>query len=79
MICGSLQYEELYILEQQISKFNITTIDDALLLEAKQKGFADRQVAHMLQCLEGEVYDKRIKCGIQRVYKLVDTCCRIFG
>ena len=39
------QYEELYILEQQISKFNITTIDDALLLEAKQKGFADRQVA----------------------------------
>ena len=73
------QYEELYILEQQISKFNITTIDDALLLEAKQKGFADRQVAHMLQCLESEVYDKRIKCGIQRVYKLVDTCAAEFS
>ena len=73
------QYEELYILEQQISKFNISTIDGALLLEAKQKGFADRQVAHMLQCLESEVYDKRIECGIQRVYKLVDTCAAEFS
>ena len=39
------QYEELYELEQQISKFNLSTIDSAMLLEAKQKGFADRQVA----------------------------------
>ena len=30
-----------------------------LLLEAKQKGFADRQIAHMLDCLESEVYKKR--------------------
>ncbi|GIS21980.1 MAG: hypothetical protein CM15mP122_4860 [Bacteroidota bacterium] len=29
-----------------------------MLLEAKQKGFADRQVAHMLKCLESEVYEK---------------------
>ena len=67
------QYEELYELEQQISKFNLSTIDSVMLLEAKQKGFADRQVAHMLKCLESEVYDKRIEYGIERVYKLVDT------
>jgi carbamoyl-phosphate synthase large subunit len=73
------QYEELYFLEKEISNFNINTIDQALLLEAKQKGFADRQVAHMLKCLESEVYKKRTELGIQRVYKLVDTCAAEFA
>src|SRR5210317_700242 len=73
------QYEELHLLEKEISNFNINSIDQALLLEAKQKGFADRQVAHMLKCLESEVYNKRTEMGIQRVYKLVDTCAAEFA
>ena len=72
------QYEELYHLEQEISNFEIDSIQAALLLEAKQKGFADRQVAHMLKCLESEVHAKRVEMGIQRVYKLVDTCAAEF-
>ncbi len=72
------QYEELFYLEQEISKFSIDNIEYSLLLEAKQKGFADRQVAHMLKCLESEVYSKRIEYGIERVYKLVDTCAAEF-
>lgn len=72
------QYEELYHLELEISNFDIDSIDTALLLEAKQKGFADRQVAHMLKCLESEVHVKRVEMGIQRVYKLVDTCAAEF-
>ena len=72
------QYEELSLLEGEISTFDIDTIDSALLLEAKQKGFADRQVAHMLKCLESEVHAKRVELGIQRVYKLVDTCAAEF-
>jgi carbamoyl-phosphate synthase large subunit len=73
------QYEELYMLEKEISKFSIDTLDRALLLEAKQRGFADRQVAHMLQCKESEVYTKRTELGINRVYKLVDTCAAEFA
>ena len=73
------QYEELYMLEKEISKFSINTLDRALLLEAKQRGFADRQVAHMLQCKESEVYTKRTELGINRVYKLVDTCAAEFA
>ena len=73
------QYEELYLLEKEISKFSIDSIDKPLLLEAKQKGFADRQVAHMLKCLESKVHTKRIELGIQRVYKLVDTCAAEFS
>jgi len=72
------QYEELYILEREISKYDIKSIDNDLLLEAKQRGFADRQIAYMLGCLESAVYKKRNKLGIQRVYKLVDTCSAEF-
>ena len=72
------QYEELYQLEVEISKLNIDDIEYDTLLEAKQKGFADRQIAFMLNCLESEVYNKRDKLGINRVYKLVDTCSAEF-
>ena len=42
------------------------------------KGYADRQIAFLVGCLESQVYDKRNNENIKRVYKLVDTClCRI--
>jgi carbamoyl-phosphate synthase large subunit len=72
------QYEELFQLENEISKYNIGTIERELLLEAKQKGYGDRQIAHMLDCLESEVYNKRREFNINRVYKLVDTCAAEF-
>ncbi|MDG5492121.1 carbamoyl-phosphate synthase large subunit [Psychroserpens sp. SPM9] len=72
------QYEELHELEKEISTFTIDTIDRELLLEAKQKGYGDRQIAHMLKCLESQVYKKREDFNINRVYKLVDTCAAEF-
>ena len=74
-----LQFYELAELEKEISTFSIKSISSEILLEAKQKGFADRQIAHMLKCLESEVYNKRNKLGINRVYKLVDTCAAEFS
>jgi carbamoyl-phosphate synthase large subunit len=72
------QYEELFHLEKEISKYKIDTIERELLLEAKQKGYGDRQIAHMLDCLESQVYNKRREFKINRVYKLVDTCAAEF-
>ena len=72
------QYEELFLLEKEISTFKIDTIQRELLLEAKQKGYGDRQIAHMLKCLESEVYSKREELNINRVFKLVDTCAAEF-
>ncbi|AWH85312.1 carbamoyl-phosphate synthase large subunit [Flavobacterium album] len=72
------QYEELYLLEKEISTFKIDNLPKELLLEAKQKGFADRQIAHMMGCLESQVYNLREEMGIKRVYKLVDTCAAEF-
>ena len=72
------QYEELHQIQKEISTFTIDTIGRDLLLEAKQKGYGDRQIAHMLNCLESQVYNKRDELGINRVYKLVDTCAAEF-
>ena len=72
------QYEELYQLEREISRYTIESLPKALLLEAKQKGFADRQIAHMLECWESQVHAKRMEMSIKRVYKLVDTCAAEF-
>ncbi len=72
------QIEELLQLERVIEKHTLASIPKELLFEAKQKGYADRQIAHLLKCLESEVYTKRDEMGIQRVYKLVDTCAAEF-
>ena len=72
------QYEELYHLQKEISTFTIDTIEHDLLLEAKQKGYGDRQIAHMLNCLESQVYNKRDELNIHRIFKLVDTCAAEF-
>ncbi len=72
------QYESLIILEKEISRFKVDNISKELLLEAKQMGFADRQIGHMLGCLESVVHKKRKSLNINRVYKLVDTCAAEF-
>ncbi|TNE55984.1 MAG: carbamoyl-phosphate synthase large subunit [Bacteroidetes bacterium] len=72
------QIEDLIKLERRIEKHHLENIPEALLFEAKQKGYADRQIAHLLRCLESEVFKKRNDLGIKRVYKLVDTCAAEF-
>ena len=72
------QYEELFHLEKEISKYKIDSLPKELLLEAKQKGYGDRQIAHMMGCLESQVHKLRDEMNIQRVYKLVDTCAAEF-
>ncbi len=72
------QIEDLIKLERKIDKFHIGNLPKDLLFEAKQKGYADRQIAHLVRCLESEVYKKRTELGINRVFKLVDTCAAEF-
>jgi len=72
------QIEALLMLENDIEKYSIESLPKALLMEAKRKGYADRQIAHLLKCLESEIHEKRKKENINRVYKLVDTCAAEF-
>lgn len=73
------QIEDLANVQAQIEKYTLANMPRTLLLEAKMKGFADRQIAHMLHCLESEVHKKRTEMGIKRVWKLVDTCAAEFA
>ncbi len=72
------QIEELIHLENQLKTYTLATIPEDLLRTAKEKGYADRQLGHLLGCLESEVFKHRNKLGIRRVYKLVDTCAAEF-
>jgi carbamoyl-phosphate synthase large subunit len=49
-----------------------------LLRRAKEYGFSDCQVAHILGFDEGEIRQYRKEQGIEAVFKLVDTCAAEF-
>ncbi|MDR9374996.1 MAG: carbamoyl-phosphate synthase large subunit [Schleiferiaceae bacterium] len=72
------EIQELARLQEQIESYPLAELPRDLLLEAKMKGFADRQIAHMLGVLESEVHQQRLDLDIQRVWKLVDTCAAEF-
>ena len=72
------QIKDLIDLENKLQKFDINNIPYELFFEAKQKGYADRQLGHLFGSLESEVFNKRQDLGIKRVYKLVDTCAGEF-
>lgn len=72
------QIQDLIELEKRIEQHTLESLPYELLFEAKQKGYADRQIAHLVKCWESEIYKKRNDLGIQRVYKLVDTCAAEF-
>jgi carbamoyl-phosphate synthase large subunit len=72
------QIWELIELEKEIGKYDLETIPVELMRKAKEKGYADRQIAHLFDCLESEVHLKRREMGIFRTYKLVDTCAAEF-
>jgi carbamoyl-phosphate synthase large subunit len=72
------QIEQMIALEHEVSKYRLADIPRDLLYEVKQMGYADRQVAHLLRCLESEVYNKRKEMNINRVFKMVDTCAAEF-
>ncbi|MBR9859927.1 carbamoyl-phosphate synthase large subunit [bacterium] len=74
------QIYELVKTEQEIKKFTLENIDPELLKLAKHQGFSDAQIAHTLKnCTDMDVYRKRKELGINRVYKMVDTCSAEFS
>jgi len=72
------QIEGMISYESEIERHTVESIPKDVLFTAKQMGYADRQIAHLLGCLESEVYTKRDALGINRVFKLVDTCAAEF-
>ena len=72
------EIEYMVQLEKEISRYTVDTIPHEVMLEAKKNGYADRQIAHLMSCLESQVYKRRQELKVNRVYKLVDTCAAEF-
>jgi carbamoyl-phosphate synthase large subunit len=72
------QIWDLIEIEKEIEKYKLDTMPLELMRKAKEKGYADRQIAHLIDCRESEVHSKRKEMGINRVYKMVDTCAAEF-
>jgi carbamoyl-phosphate synthase large subunit len=57
---------------------NVYHVGADLLLEAKQNGFSDRQLANLWHVTEGEIRRFRKERGVVPSYKRVDTCAAEF-
>ena len=73
-----LQIQQLVKIEQEIIRYQLSNIPKDFMLEVKQKGYSDVQIANLLRVTEDEVYERRMELGIRRSYKLVDTCAAEF-
>jgi carbamoyl-phosphate synthase large subunit len=74
-----VQIQELVQLEQELRRYQLSNIPKDFFLTLKQKGYSDQQIAWLLgNVTEDEVYDRRKELGINRVYKMVDTCAAEF-
>jgi len=73
-----MQINELVNIELEIKRYSLANIPEAVLFNAKQKGYSDIQIAYILGVTEDEVYDKRKSLNMHRVYKMVDTCAAEF-
>jgi len=75
-----LQIQDLVKVETEIRRFNLKNLPRDLMKEAKQKGYSDAQIAHLLgsDTVEEDVYNRRKEMGVNRVYKMVDTCAAEF-
>lgn len=74
------EIKKLCDLEKEIAKYNLNTLPEALLREAKHHGFGDEQICRIMNHgTEDELYEKRKALGITRVFKMVDTCAAEFA
>jgi len=73
------QIQDLVLLETELKRYSLNNIPQDFFVTLKQKGFSDIQIAWLLgNVTEDEVYDRRKALGINRVYKMVDTCAAEF-
>jgi len=73
------EIQKICVAEKEIRKYKMDTLPIELLREAKTLGFSDIQIATIMQDGNEEtVYEKRKAAGINRIFKMVDTCSAEF-
>jgi carbamoyl-phosphate synthase large subunit len=72
------QLREIHEMEETVRHSDLATIDAPTLRRAKQFGFSDAQLAHLLRTDFDTMRAHRKKAGIKTTYRLVDTCAAEF-
>ena len=72
------QLHEIFEMEQDLAQQTLAAVDTWALRRAKQFGFSDVQLAHLLKSDFATVRAERKKRGINTTYRLVDTCAAEF-
>jgi len=74
------QVKKICDCENAIAKYDLQTLPDNLLTEAKMMGFSDEQIVRIMseEDAADQLYQKRKAIGLTRVFKMVDTCAAEF-
>ncbi|MEE1674059.1 carbamoyl-phosphate synthase large subunit [Agarivorans aestuarii] len=74
-----VQIEDIILLEQQVAKDGVASLDEATMRKLKRKGFADARLAKLTGVSEKELRKLRHRLEVLPVYKRVDTCAAEFA
>lgn len=73
------QIQKICDCEKAIAKYDLQSLPDEVLTEAKFLGFSDEQIVRIMKEENSEdIYERRKKMGLTRVFKMVDTCAAEF-
>ncbi len=72
------QLREIWEMEEGLRQQTLASVDTWALRRAKEFGFSDVQLAHLLKAEFAAVRSERKKRGIATTYRLVDTCAAEF-
>ena len=73
------QIKEIVEIELWLESQSLDALERDTLFRLKQKGFADRRLAHLLKTSDKAVRERRHALNIRPVYKRVDTCAAEFA
>ena len=73
------QIKEIVDIELWLETQTLAGLDKVTLRKLKQKGFADRRLAKLLQTTDTAVREQRRAMNVRPVYKRVDTCAGEFA
>jgi carbamoyl-phosphate synthase large subunit len=73
------QIQKICDCEKEIAKYDLKTLPDELLTQAKFLGFSDEQIVRIMKEDDADIiYTRRKAMGLTRVFKMVDTCSAEF-
>jgi carbamoyl-phosphate synthase large subunit len=71
--------KDIVDIELWLDEQSLDSVDKALMLQLKQKGFSDRRLAKLLKTTDTAIREKRKALNVRPVYKRVDTCAGEFA